>query len=113
MDSKYTSVGVENNHKVNGLKRKHVVENIKVKKIKLSHDSRGVANNIKVETNTNGHNNIKENNIIKEPIQDLQEARRQLPVYMVRHRYVFNFFSSTLRITNFFLCYIIITLLNL
>uniref|UniRef100_A0A2A4IVS7 RNA helicase n=1 Tax=Heliothis virescens TaxID=7102 RepID=A0A2A4IVS7_HELVI len=83
MDSKYASVGVENGLKSNGLKRKHAVENIKVKKIKLSNNV-STTNNIKIETN--GHNNVQEDKVVNEPVQDLQEARRQLPVYMVRNR---------------------------
>ena len=86
MDSKYASVGVSNTLKSNGLKRKHAVENIKVKKIKLSNDNVSKTNNIKVETN--GHENVTDNKIVKETVQDLQEARRQLPVYIVRNRYV-------------------------
>lgn len=86
MDSKYTSVGVGNSLKSNGFKRKHAVENIKVKKIKLSNDNVTKTNNIKVESN--GHENAAENKIVKETVQDLQEARKQLPVYMVRNRYV-------------------------
>lgn len=76
-----------NSQKSNGLKRKHTVENINVKKIKLSNDNNASkTNSNKVETN--GHDNVKENNIVPETAQDLQAARRQLPVYMVRNRYV-------------------------
>ncbi|XP_047041649.1 ATP-dependent RNA helicase DHX33 [Helicoverpa zea] len=83
MDSKYASVGMGNSVKSNGLKRKRAVENIKVKKVKLSNNV-STTNNIKVETN--GRNNVREDKVVNEPAQDLQEARRQLPVYMVRNR---------------------------
>lgn len=80
-------MGIENGVKTNGLKRKNGVEHIKVKKIKLANEGT-VTNNIKVETNGHNNNNVKENKIVNETPQDLQEARRQLPVYMVRNRYV-------------------------
>ncbi|XP_022820538.1 putative ATP-dependent RNA helicase DHX33 [Spodoptera litura] len=85
MDSKYSSMGIENGAKTNGVKRKNGVEHIKVKKIKLANEGT-VGHNIKVETNGHNNNNVHENKIVNEKPQDLQEARRQLPVYMVRNR---------------------------
>ncbi|XP_075992156.1 ATP-dependent RNA helicase DHX33-like [Anticarsia gemmatalis] len=85
MDSKYASFGVGSNSKANGLKRNQIMlENIKVKKIKLSHDKPGTT--VINKTESNGHDNVKDNKIVKETAQDLLEARRQLPVYMVRNR---------------------------
>lgn len=100
MDSKYTSVGVENNSKpvkLNGLKRSQImIDSLKVKKIKLSNDIASTANTSKVEVN--GTNNGNENKIVKETPQDLLEARRQLPVYMVRNRYACNIFKASIHI---------------
>ncbi|XP_049887810.1 ATP-dependent RNA helicase DHX33-like isoform X2 [Pectinophora gossypiella] len=85
MDSKYTSVGLE---KTNGIKRKNNIDNIKVKRIKLSKE-----NSIAVSTNghafhiKNGEEKSNNNNNIRiVPDENLQEARRKLPVYAVRGR---------------------------
>lgn len=95
MDSKYASVGIGNNLKAGGLKRKHAIENIKAKKIKLSNEAAGVSvtNNNKVVAN--GHNNVSETKIVQESVQDLQVARRRLPVFMVKNRLIL-FFSLSI-----------------
>lgn len=84
MDSKYTSVGLEkSNH---NLKRKKNFDHLKVKKIKLTKDGGGVlptsAGNGLVAVQ-----NVVQNNVLKiGPKEDLLEARRRLPVYIVRGR---------------------------
>lgn len=83
MDSKYTSVGLE---KTNNLKRKNVLDNLKVKKAKLTKDGGGALP-------TSGGNGLvavqngEQKNVHKiGPKEDLLEARRRLPVYTVRGR---------------------------
>lgn len=84
MDSKYTSVGLEKTNL--NLKRKNIFDNLKVKKAKLTKDGGGVfptsAGNGLVAVQ-----NVAQNNMHKiVPKEDLLEARRRLPVYLVRGR---------------------------
>lgn len=85
MDSKYTSVGLEKPNL--NLKRKNIiVDNLKVKKTKLTNDGGSVlptcAGNGFVAVQ-----NIVQKNVHKiGPKEDLLEARKRLPVYMVRGR---------------------------
>lgn len=87
MDSKYASIGLV---KTNNLKRKISLDNLKVKKLKLTNDSAPGS-----VLGTNGHTNQncnKESKIAKAtPSEDLQDARRRLPVYTVRGRYAIKF----------------------
>ncbi|CAB3231157.1 unnamed protein product [Arctia plantaginis] len=86
MDSKYACMGV-NNSKGNGLKRNQImIDSIKVKKIKLNNEIASVAHTSKVEANGCNNTHVNDNMFDKESPQDLLEARRQLPVYMVKKR---------------------------
>lgn len=80
MDSKYCSIGLTNETK-NGFKRKKPTASICVKKVKLLSDS--ISNCLQ-----NGHEVSKniETHVVKKNSDDLQEARRKLPVFMVRGR---------------------------
>lgn len=84
MDSKYTSVGLEKSNL--NLKRKNIFDNLRVKKAKLTKDEGGVfpasAGNGLLAVQ-----NIVQNNVHKiGPKEDLLEARKRLPVYIVRGR---------------------------
>lgn len=82
MDSKYTSMGQENGDKKNTFKRKNFMENVNIKK----HKSNNVvtksicANGFKVK------NGIDETPNKQSIGENLQEARKLLPVYTVRGR---------------------------
>lgn len=84
MDSKYTSVGLEKSNL--NLKRKNVLDNLKVKKAKLTKGGGGVL------PITAGNGLVAVQNVVQKnahkigPKEDLLEARRRLPVYMVRGR---------------------------
>lgn len=84
MDSKYSAIGGGNNVKPSSNKRKCSIETIKIKKPKIFHH---------VSTEANGHNilNGQDQSIKKKEVvtEDLQGARKRLPVYMVRARWVF------------------------
>lgn len=87
MDSKYTAIGVPNGiKKISNLKRKkNGINIINAKQLKLKEDQVPTA----LQAEINGVNNV-ENNVI-ESSQSLLETRKQLPVYMVRGRYVYPF----------------------
>lgn len=82
MDSKYTAIGVSNGFKkINNLKRKKkAIDHSNAKKLKLSNNQ---ALNV-VQAGTNGAATIEPN--VKD--SDLLETRKQLPVYMVKGRYI-------------------------
>lgn len=90
MDSKYDCMGV-NNPKVNGSKRKQLIDSVKVKKTKLKTENASSATKHARKGEENGCNNApgNKNMVNKDSPQDLLEFRRQLPVYMVRKRFVY------------------------
>lgn len=82
MDSKYSAVGRQKEQK-NSF-------GLKIKRLKLSTEN-NVKNNIEVEQNTsfngvNQESNSKVDTDSNNTNEDLQEARRTLPVYQVRTR---------------------------
>ncbi|KAM3959053.1 LOW QUALITY PROTEIN: ATP-dependent RNA helicase DHX33 [Aphomia sociella] len=77
MDSKYAAIG-----SVNELKKKAAIDNIKVKKLKLSNENTQKVNKHVLE---NGNKKVLPN---VSSIENLQEARRRLPVYAVRNRLI-------------------------
>lgn len=82
MDSKYASIGGANEIK-NNFKRNKPVLNINTKKIKLSNEGSSLLTAV---ANGQGVNSSCGKNILKESKDNLQDARRQLPVNMVRGR---------------------------
>lgn len=84
MDSKYSAIQGSNEIKFAPLKRKISIENFQVSKLKLS----------KGENKSNGQKiqNLQEHQIQTKQVitENLQELRRQLPVFMVRGRYDVN-----------------------
>lgn len=84
MDSKYTSVGLEKPNL--NLKRKNILDNLKVKKAKLTKDG-GCVLPTSAGNGLIAVQNVVQKNVHKIcPKEDLLEARRRLPVYMVRGR---------------------------
>lgn len=84
MDSKYTSVGLEKSNL--NLKRKNIFDNLKAKKAKLTKAGGGVLPTAAGNGLVAVQNNVQKNVHKTGPKEDLLEARRRLPVYMVRGR---------------------------
>lgn len=96
MDSKYASISAENAKSAN--KRKHIlsINKLNIKKAKTPLN----ATHIKISPN-NGDINVKKSDheVEKTAIsEDLQEARKKLPVYAVRNRYAYQ--VSVLQLTK-------------
>lgn len=86
MDSKYAVVGVANGiKKVNNLKRKkNGIENVNIKRLKLTNTQTTTV----LKAGTNGAVSQPIEKHVKESSENLLETRQQLPVYMVKGRYV-------------------------
>lgn len=89
MDSKYSAIGgpnSENQNKHGFLKRKKaIVENLMIKKPKFSNGTISVIEKNNCQEKKGGDQKVEIEKVVKE---NLQDARKQLPVYMVKARFV-------------------------
>lgn len=85
MDSKYASFGGGGNDmkNVNNFKRKNHNVNINAKRLKLTSNQHP-----KVIVSANGNSSQKVETKVEPLRENLQEARKLLPVYMVKGRFV-------------------------
>lgn len=88
MDSKYSAIGgpnSENQNKHGFLKRKKaIVENLMIKKPKFSNGTISVIEKNNCQEKKGGD----QKDEIEKVKENLQDARKQLPVYMVKARFV-------------------------
>ncbi|XP_032529891.2 ATP-dependent RNA helicase DHX33-like [Danaus plexippus] len=79
MDSKYASIGRE---------KPKITNDLTVKRLKLCVNNANTKKDKEQTTNGATNNNKFENNFPKENTEDLKEARKSLPVYLVRTRII-------------------------